>query len=161
MSLVTWNGHLLLSPGGSLVSGPASATCCCEGGPGCCDHLPATMYLDIECPDTSEIVTIELTASDPCTMCEGTEKLTRFWQGSGSLSCSGTLTVYVGCDGTLIGIHLDDNGSPGPPSDVCDLGTYNLVAGGDAFGSPWSATNAPPGGCEECGTFINWTVRTA
>lgn len=41
MSLVTYNGKLLLT-NGKLTTGPAAAACCCGGG---CDDLPATMYL--------------------------------------------------------------------------------------------------------------------
>jgi hypothetical protein len=41
MSLVTWNGKLLLSPNGKLTLGPAADVCCCVGPPvdGCCGRL--------------------------------------------------------------------------------------------------------------------------
>lgn len=37
MSLVTWNGKLLLSPSGHLTLGPAADECCCPTG--CCGRL--------------------------------------------------------------------------------------------------------------------------
>ena len=49
MSLVTWNGRLLLSPEGKLVLGPAAAACCCEEEPPAsdCDCECATMPVSV------------------------------------------------------------------------------------------------------------------
>lgn len=43
MSLVTWEGRLLLSPGGRLTLGPAADECCCVEGCSC-SSLPDTLY---------------------------------------------------------------------------------------------------------------------
>jgi hypothetical protein len=72
MSLVTWNGKLLLSPNGKLTLGPAADVCCCVGPPAAncdcyCDPMPTAM--------TAEIGTLSCTfaftdsVDDPETKC--------------------------------------------------------------------------------------------
>ena len=52
MSLVTWYGKLLLSPGGHLTLGPAAEVCCCPGGtpPDRCLSLTGNLTLTIDAP---------------------------------------------------------------------------------------------------------------
>lgn len=160
MSLVTWGGKLLLSPNGKLTLGPAAAACCCGGEPCGCDDLPATLYLDIECPDQSWTDTITLTAIvDGCPEYQ----CARRWEGSATLTCGTAVNVWVLCDGEYLYWSWDGNGPSGEPTDLCTADDYDSPGpeGGMeiATGGPWTGSIAPTNECVVCGTFMNWTFR--
>lgn len=162
MSLYFYNGQLLFR-NGSLAKGP---DCCCGVAVCGCTTKPDTMYFDLECPDTSTTDTVTLTEiSSACQVLEYPQYCRRVWTGSATLSCGSTVQIWVICENET-GVDDDDvmfwewDAAGAAPGNVCEPAEYNNNPPGGMTGAgPWNGTVAPPSDCDECGTFMNWTLR--
>jgi len=159
MSLVTWNGKLLLSPGGKLVLGPAADECCCVEE-GCCGVYPDRLKVTFEFCGTY-VIYLDLVDPSPVAF------PAKCWEGS-LLIQDGTLTIRALCS-FATEINEDDecgywcwDACTGPDT-ACSWGSYGSWRRMKAT-SPYASytTPAPPSACDyDCTASPTFLIEDA
>ena len=127
MSLVTWNGKLLLSPNGRLTTGPAGDACCCVEDTGCCGRLQPGPTSEVGAEYYPLTLHCRITKADGCVYPDPAVEFDAEWDpgelewvasdinlgGSGGLAllrfaCTGTLEWNAGFEWGVCTI----NGAP-------------------------------------------------